>query len=142
MEELELLIAYVLFYGALEMLYLKLATPFYQRNFAVVQSIKQPYVNLGWAALAYVALFVTVYRFVIRPIFVASSMHAMPTMRATVANATLMAVAIYGVYNLTNLATLKGYAPLVAAVDVTWGIAAVNVVAGACYMLKAWVMHR
>lgn len=149
MEELELLIAYVLFYGALEMLYLKFMAPIYQRNFEVVQgsgrnpNIQQrPYTHLGWAVVAYIALFISVYRFVVRPIFIASTKRMMPTLYANAANATLLAIAIYGVYNLTNLATLRGYSPSIAALDTAWGITAINVVAGACYALKIWVTER
>ena len=143
MEELELLIAFVLFYGALEMLYLKVAAPTYQRNFKIVQSMKHAAdVHLGWAALAYAALFVSVYIFVVRPIFRSSSIGAMPTPSSVATNSTVLAIAIYGVYNFTNLATLKGYAPVVAAMDVAWGVFAINVVAAASYALKMWVMVR
>jgi uncharacterized membrane protein len=143
MEELELLIAFVLFYGALEMFYLKVAASAYQRNFSVVQSTKRAAdVHLGWAALAYAALFVSVYTFVVRPIFRASSRGALPRPASIATNATMLAIAIYGVYNFTNLATLKGYAPMIAAMDVAWGVFAINAVAAASYALKRWVLAR
>ena len=140
--DFELLLAYVIFYGAAEMMYLKLTLPMYSRNFAKITGAKGGMsVDLAYAALAYVALFGTVYYFVIRPIFAADTHAQLPGWGDTAMSASVLALAIYGVYNLTNLATLRNYSSRIAAMDTAWGVFAINAVAVACRVLKAWVLH-
>ncbi len=133
-----LLGAYVVIYGAAELAYLTLAGPMYKAHFRTVQG-SDPSYKLGVAALAYAVLFTVVYRFVVRPVYTAV---AMPRLRDVLTNATLLALAIYGMYNLTNLATLARYSVRVAVQDTLWGVVALNGVALACYLLKAWSLKN
>jgi uncharacterized membrane protein len=124
------LATYVLLYAALEAAYLGLAAKAQLRSFAATGARTRA--GFGWAALgAYVALFVTVYYFLVRPIAGASSRSQLPSAARTAADATLLAVAIYGVYNLTNFAVLDGLSPTAAATDVLWGVTALNLVGAA-----------
>jgi uncharacterized membrane protein len=45
----------------------------------------------------------------------------------------------YGTYDLTNLATLKGYTWQVAAVDIVWGTVLTGTVAAASYQISRWL---
>jgi uncharacterized membrane protein len=62
---------------------------------------------------------------------------------ATLASAALrsglLGLAAFGVYDLTNLATLRGYSPLMAAVDLAWGTFASAVGGTAAYR---WAIGR
>ena len=138
--EFELFLAYVVIYGAAEMAYLTATAPFYRAHFKSVQG-SDPKYRLGAAALAYVVLFGVVYYFVIRPVFDAITRRTMPKLHEVLTTATMLALAIYGMYNLTNLATLKNYGIRVALQDTAWGILALNLVALACYYLKVWVLR-
>jgi uncharacterized membrane protein len=138
--EFELLLAYVVIYGTAEIAYLKATSPFYRAHFESVQG-SPPQYRLGAAALAYVVLFVVVYYFVIHPVFDPITRRTMPKMREVLTTATMLALAIYGMYNLTNLATLKNYGIRVAVQDTAWGIVVLNLVALACYYLKVWVLR-
>jgi uncharacterized membrane protein len=135
--EFELLLAYVVIYGAIELAYLSSTAAMYRAHFTAVQG-SEPRYRLAAAALAYVVLFAVVYHFVIRPVI---AVRVLPKLRDVVTNATAMALAIYGVYNLTNLATLTRYSVRLAAIDTAWGILALNTVALACYFLKALALR-
>ena len=136
-----LFLAYVLIYGAAELAYLIATGPFYRAHFKSVQG-SDPVYRLGAAALAYVVLFGVVYYFVVRPVFDALTRRTMPSLRQVFTTATMLALAIYGMYNLTNLATLKNYGVRVAVQDTVWGVVALNLVALACYYLKVWALAR
>ncbi len=45
----------------------------------------------------------------------------------------------YATYDLTNLATLKGFPPVVAAVDMLWGFVLSASVAGAAFKVAQWL---
>lgn len=46
-------------------------------------------------------------------------------------------IVTYATYDLTNLATMRGFPPLVAAVDITWGCVLTSVVAAVGYLFAA-----
>ncbi len=50
-----------------------------------------------------------------------------------VLNGAFLGLLAYGTYDITNLAVLKGYPPLLAAVDMTWGTFLSGLTAGAGY---------
>lgn len=51
----------------------------------------------------------------------------------------LLGAVAYGTYDLTNLATLKGYTWQVAAVDIVWGTVLTGTVAVAGYYIARWL---
>ena len=53
-------------------------------------------------------------------VFVSPRVEKQPVARALAWGA-LYGLILFGVYDLTNLATLRGYSPLLAAVDIAWG---------------------
>ena len=55
------------------------------------------------------------------------------SLMVAVLNGAFLGLLAYGTYDITNLAVLKGYPPLLAAVDMTWGTFLSGVTAGAGY---------
>lgn len=53
--------------------------------------------------------------------------------------AALFGALAYGTYDLTNLATIKGWAWQVSAIDIVWGTALNSVVAAASYHIGVWL---
>jgi uncharacterized membrane protein len=51
----------------------------------------------------------------------------------------LLGVVAYGTYDLTNLATLKGWPSIVAAVDLVWGGVLTMAVSTAAYFIARWL---
>lgn len=51
----------------------------------------------------------------------------------------LLGAVAYGTYDLTNLATLKGYTWQVAVVDITWGTVLTGTVATAGFLIARWL---
>jgi len=51
----------------------------------------------------------------------------------------LLGLLAYGTYDLTNLATLKGWAWQVAAIDMVWGTLLTGVTAGVGYLIATWL---
>jgi uncharacterized membrane protein len=45
-----------------------------------------------------------------------------PTRLAAAQRGALLGLLVYGTYDLTNLAVLRGWTPLISAVDVAWGV--------------------
>jgi uncharacterized membrane protein len=128
--KLVIVAVYLLTYAAIEFAYLKTAAPMYERNFFRVQGSRmRVQYSLPWSVAAYAILLPAVYFFVIRHLFDEKHEYGQTAVRATV-----LALAIYGVYNATNAATLKEYSAKVAVIDTIWGIVAINVVAAACHL--------
>ena len=55
------------------------------------------------------------------------------SLMVAVLNGAFLGLLAYGTYDITNLAVLKGYPPLLAAVDMAWGTFVSGVTAGAGY---------
>jgi uncharacterized membrane protein len=51
----------------------------------------------------------------------------------------LLGLVAYGTYDFTNLATVRGFPAIVAAVDVVWGTVLTGTVAAAGYMIAKWL---
>jgi uncharacterized membrane protein len=82
-----------------------------------IGAILKPQPNL-WAALAFYILYLSgLTLFVLLPAAESGSI-----MRAALLGAAFGLVA-YGTYDLTNLATLKGFTTRIALIDMTWGTA-------------------
>lgn len=53
--------------------------------------------------------------------------------------AAILGLCAYATYDLTNLATLKGWTPLLTVVDLAWGIVASMLAATAGYLAGRWM---
>ena len=60
-----------------------------------------------------------------------------PTLSAAASRAALLGLIAYGVYDMTNLATLKGFSARLALTDMAWGV-----VVSASGGVAAWVAMR
>lgn len=114
-------------YLAMEALWFAYSLPaLYTPLFAAVQGAPAEY-RPAYGLLAYPVLVWALWSLAVRP---------GGGRLATSRRATLLALAVYGVYNLTNLATLSRYSARVAAVDTAWGVAVFNAAAqAACTFL-------
>lgn len=101
-----------------------IAKPFYQ---AQVGGLLLGRPNLAAAALLYVLFAAGLTGFVVLPALDAGSFW-----RAVIAGA-IFGFVVYGVYDLTNLATLKGWTVAVAAADMAWGAAVSGAASAAGY---------
>ena len=96
----------------------------YRPAFAAMQGLT-PATNpfrAAYAPPAYAALVGALWFFAVLP---------SATRAAAAGRATLLAAAVYGVYNATNLATLSRYPTRVAALDCAWGLLSFNLAAQA-----------
>lgn len=83
-------------------------------------------------ALLFYALFaLALLVFVIEPALASTSL-----VRA-IAMGAFFGLACYATYDLTNLATIKGFTPRIAVIDMVWGA----VVSGAVTALSVWVVR-
>jgi uncharacterized membrane protein len=103
-----------------------IARDFYQSR---VGDLLLPKPNWGVAALFYLAYPAGVVFFAVVPALDAGSL-----LRAALWGGLLGALA-YGTYDLTNLATLKGWSPSVALLDSGWGVLATAAAAAAGFLL-------
>lgn len=132
---------FVIVYCLLEFVYLKCTTNMYKAHFAKIQSIHANDVLMKlipYGVLTYIVLFTVIWYFVVRDIFYTKHIKITDLMT----RATLLAIAIYGVYNLTNAATLKNYSLSIIIQDTLWGIFALNVVTMACYFFNQLILLK
>lgn len=132
MSAARILVVYVIVYAALEAAWLYSMRGFYAERLAAVQCGKELSARKGAAVLAYIVLFFVVWFFLVRRI------DAYTPVRDVVVTAVSLGLAIYGVYNLTNLATLAGYTSYLAAVDTLWGVAAITIVGLVVKLVARW----
>lgn len=108
-------------YCVLEALYLYLFRTNYKLNFANVQSGKEVFYRFfPFGVLCYVILLFSLWFFVLKP----SKTHHDAFIRATI-----LALVVYGTYNLTNLATFHKFNLALAVQDIVWGVTIFNVIA-------------
>lgn len=113
-------VACLLAYAALEVTWFWIMAPaFYLPQFARIQPGVSVPTDARAAALCYAVLLPAVYFFLLHPIACAR----VPVW-PSVARAAAMGLVVYGVYNLTNRATLAHYSWLLALVDTAWGVSA------------------
>ncbi|MEK9796156.1 MAG: DUF2177 family protein [Alphaproteobacteria bacterium] len=100
------------------------------RGFYVNQlgDLMRPSPNWGVAGLFYLLYIVGVVVFAILPGLGHSSWFAAAGLGA------LFGLMCYGTYDLTNLATLRGWPPLMSIVDMVWGTALTGIVALSGYL--------
>ena len=115
---------------AIDMLWLGVvARGFYRRQLGFLLADQ---VN-WWAALSFYLLFVAgVLVFAVAPALQAGSLS-----RALLLGG-LLGLLTYGTYDLTNLATVKGWPLLVTLVDLAWGTALTAAVSGIGYLAGTW----
>ena len=87
--------------------YLYLLKDILSKLVLTVQNSKME-INVLYAAMCYVFLVVALYYFIIRR-------------NAPIQDAFILGACIYGVFETTNLAILKKWNPMIAAIDVIWG---------------------
>ena len=116
---------------AIDMVWLGvLAKGFYQRHLG---DLLRPDVRWGAALLFYLIFVGGVLLFTVLPALERASF------RYAVLLGGLFGMIAYATYDLTNLATLRGFPPIVAVVDMVWGFVLTAVVAGAGYKIAGWV---
>lgn len=100
------------------------------RDFYVGQlgSLMAPKPRWGIALLFYAAYCAGIVLFAVMPGMAAGSL-----LRTVLLGAALGALA-YGTYDLTNLATLRGWPPLLSVVDVAWGTLLTATAAGLSHL--------
>lgn len=115
---------------AIDMLWLGVvARGFYRRQLGFLLADQ---VN-WWAAFSFYLLFVAgVLVFAVAPALQAGSLS-----RALLLGG-LLGLLTYGTYDLTNLATVKGWPLLVTLVDLAWGTALTAAVSGIGYLAGTW----
>lgn len=110
---------------------LGMKTPFYTPAFADVQSLDGGpvvYDNLA-AVLAYALILPVMYWFLVHPYTVSPSACGATSLGRCMLNGAALGLAMYGVYNLTNKATLRGYSWRLVCVDTCYGVTALVAVA-------------
>jgi len=120
------LLTTVIFF-AVDMLWLGVvAKGFYQKQLGPMLSEQ-----VNWpAAIVFYLLFVAgILVFVVFPALDKGSLGRVVVLGA------LFGLVTYATYDLTNLATLRGFPPLVAAVDMVWGMVLTGTVAAAGFLL-------
>lgn len=126
--------AAVAFFGA-DFLWLSFATPrIYRPQLATLLS-DQP--NLGVAAVFYAVYVVGIVVLAVQPAAAAKSLPM------AIGLAALLGLVAYGTYDITNLATIRGWPVVVSLIDMAWGVCAtiIGTVAGftALQLGKAWL---
>jgi uncharacterized membrane protein len=123
----------------------------YKHNFSRVQNIPIKDVKFRmwpYGVVSYVILFGVVWYFLVADIVSSADCcgggkgrKTLQTVYDVLARATILALAIYGIYNLTNAATLQHYEYDIVILDTLWGVFAINVVAfimwGLCVAVNA-----
>ena len=120
-----------LVFFAIELVWLStVAQGFYQNQIGPL--LKSPF-NLPVAAGFYLFYIVGILIFAVLPGMEKGSLFEV------VWRGALFGALAYGTYDLTNLATLKGYTWQVAAVDMTWGTVLTGTVSAASYYIARWL---
>ena len=100
----------IIFHALLEFVWISSMRAFYNRSFRRIQSDWSGKYKIIPAVLAYIVLWGVIYILLLRDV------------KTPIINAIALGLGIYGVYNLTNMATLDRYSWPVALIDTTWGV--------------------
>jgi uncharacterized membrane protein len=128
-------IATALAFFAADFLWLSIATPrLYRPQLATLLS-DQP--NFGVAAVFYAVYVVGIVVLAVQPAAAAKSLPM------AIGLAALLGLVAYGTYDITNLATIRGWPLVVSLIDMAWGVCVtvIGTVAGfaALQLSKAWL---
>ncbi len=115
--ETKLFILIMIFYALLEFIWIFGMNNFYATQFKNFTKDRQFFIRSNLAVLlVYPILFIGFYYFVINQITIDT-----PMSKAVILGA-FFGLVVYGVYNLTNIATIPGYSWNMALIDLSWGI--------------------
>lgn len=129
MSALSLSLTYLIYF-LFEFVYLRFSLTYYKINIVDVQSGKQPIIRFfPFAIVCYIILAFSLWFFVLKN---------SKTYHETFINATILAILVYGVYNLTNLTTFYKYKTIIAIVDILWGIIIFNIVGFVYLFMKKY----
>ncbi|HEV7305373.1 DUF2177 family protein [Ensifer sp.] len=121
--------ATALVFMGLDFLWLVYATPTIYRSRLGELLLAQP--NLGAAAAFYLLYVGGIVYFAVVPA------HASGAWTTAVVSGALLGLVAYGTYDMTNLATLKGWSLQVSLIDMLWGVVVTASSAGLGYWLTA-----
>ena len=107
------------------------AKGFYRRN---LQFIVSETVNWAAAAIFYMIYVAGILFFAVRPAVEAN------TLRQAFWLGALFGFFTYATYDLTNMATIRGWPPVIVIVDVIWGACLGALVAGASFTMSGWLL--
>lgn len=105
-----LIIYAIIFHAIIEFVWISSMRSFYDRSFRTIQPNWSGKYKMLPAVLAYIILYGAIYLILLRD------------PRTPLVNAIALGLGIYGVYNLTNMATLDNYSWRVALIDTAWGV--------------------
>jgi uncharacterized membrane protein len=116
---------------AIDMIWLGYAA----RNFykEQLQALLSPQVNWTAALLFYCIYIAGILFFAVRPGLETGSLAKACLLGA------LFGFFTYATYDLTNLATLRGWPILVTVVDIAWGTVLCTLVSGGSYLIGSWL---
>lgn len=134
---------YVVLHAVLEVVYFSVSMPLHRRNIAQIQgggrTTTKPLVTKFIAlTLVYIVFLSCVWYFVVREIIEG----AVRTATEAVINASVLALGIFGVYNITNFLAFDNFSVRAGLVDLAWGLVSLNVVALACLAFAGFLRRR
>ena len=122
-------------YVAMDAVWLAVARNMYATNVARIQGSP---LSVRWApaVVCYALIVLAAYILILHDVSVCSYY-------GVALRATMFALLAYGVYNLTNLATLNGFSLRAALVDTLWGVVVINVSTLMAFMVaRRWGRWR
>lgn len=120
-------------FAIIDAVWLKLASTFYKKEIGSLL-LKKP--NLKVAVLFYVLYVAGVTLLVVHPAVLSGD----GLISYVAVNSALLGAFAYATYDLTNLATLKGWSAKLVVVDIIWGIVVTSVSASLGYLILAnWI---
>jgi len=107
------------------------AREFYRRNLGFI--LRE---NVNWAAavIFYLIYVAGILFFAVRPAVAGHSL------RQAVVLGSLFGFFTYATYDLTNMATIKGWPLVIVIVDILWGMCLCALVAGASFVMSKWLV--
>lgn len=119
-------------FGIVDYVYLKfIGAPMFSKMILKIQNSKMV-VRFFPALLAYLLLGFSVAYFVLPKISKRN------TLRDSIIHGGLLGLVVYGVYDMTNLATIKHWNPKIALIDTIWGFTVYTLVS----YITAKLLHR
>ena len=120
--QVKLFAVFVVLYLLMEALYFTFTKDMYHVNFAKVtqRPVKEiaKFISIGLTvSVTYILLIAIIWHFVMRDVVTRKT-----TIMKSLTNAAVLGLAMYGIYNLTNFATLPKYSLKIAVMDTLWGV--------------------
>ena len=117
--------------GVIDAIWLTTSSKFYKTHIGQLL-LEKP--NFGAAVAFYIIYVIGIVVFVLSPAL------AKDSWQYAFGYGSLFGLVAYATYDLTNLATLKGFSPTVVAVDLLWGTILTGTVATLSFLaIKAWL---